>query len=54
VELVRRPTHSTGHVPTRINRPATIHPEQPTRLYLTARRRTTVTVQPMCIGSVDH
>ena len=54
VELVRRPTHSTGHVPTEYIRPATIHQKQPPRLHLTAKRRTTFNVQPLRKGSVDH
>ena len=41
VELVRRPTHSTGHVPTEYRRPATIHQKQPPKLHLTSKRRTT-------------
>ena len=54
VELFRGPTHSTGHVPTGINRPATIHREHPTRLHLDSKRRTTSTVQPLLRGNVDH
>ena len=54
VDLVRRPTHSTGHVPTEYIRPATIHPKQPPRLHLTAKRRTTFNVQPLRKGRVDH
>ena len=54
VERVRRPTHSTGNVPTEDNRSATIHNNQPTRLHLAARRRTTFTVQPLRKGSVDQ
>jgi hypothetical protein len=54
MDRVQETTHSTGHVPTEDNRPATIHREHPTRLYLPARRRTTFTVQSLRRGSVDH
>jgi hypothetical protein len=52
VDRVRGTTHSTGHVPTQENRPATIHQEQSTRLHLAARRRTTCTVQSERISSI--
>jgi hypothetical protein len=51
---VRRSTHPTGNVPTGDNRPAIIRHKQPARLHLTAERRTTFNVQPLCIGRVDH
>ena len=54
VDLVRRSTHPTGNVLTEDNRPAIIRQNQPVRLHLTAKRRTTFNVQPMLIGSVDH
>jgi hypothetical protein len=54
VERVQGTTHSTGHVPTEDNRPATFHRKHSTRLHLAARRRTTCTVQPLRRGSADH
>ena len=47
-------TPSTGNVPTEDNRSVVIHNNQPIRLYLHAKRRTTFTVQPLRKGSVDQ
>ncbi len=54
MERVRRPTHSTVNVPTEDIRPETLNNNQPTRLYLDARRRTTFTVQPLHNVRVDQ
>ena len=53
-EVSATTAHFTEHVPTANIRSATIHQEQPCRLYLDAKRRPTFRVHPLRNGSVDH